>query len=87
MLMNLIVSILYILSLVSFSSCKSPGNTLDWWQTDVIYQIYPRSFMDSNADGIGDLKGKSVLRKKFLARIFFSHFILILYYKKSPVLF
>lgn len=28
-----------------------------WWKEAVVYQIYPRSFMDSNADGIGDLKG------------------------------
>jgi alpha-glucosidase len=29
----------------------------DWWRGAVVYQIYPRSFCDSNGDGVGDLKG------------------------------
>ncbi len=35
--------------------------TQAWWQRGVVYQLYPRSFKDSNADGIGDLMG--VIRK------------------------
>ena len=35
------------------------GYTRKWWKEVVVYQIYPRSFKDSNGDGIGDLKGIS----------------------------
>ena len=28
-----------------------------WWRDGVLYQIYPRSYMDANGDGVGDLRG------------------------------
>lgn len=34
-----------------------PAMDANWWRGAVIYQIYPRSYRDSNGDGIGDLKG------------------------------
>lgn len=34
-----------------------PPVRADWWRQAVVYEIYPRSFADSNADGIGDLRG------------------------------
>ncbi|MEK9639160.1 MAG: alpha-amylase family glycosyl hydrolase, partial [Alphaproteobacteria bacterium] len=41
---------------------------LKWWETAIIYQIYPRSFQDSNADGIGDLQG-IVSRLDYIANL------------------
>lgn len=40
----------------------------DWWKRAVIYQIYPRSFQDSNGDGIGDIRG-IIRRLPYLERL------------------
>ena len=34
-----------------------PDSNKKWWKEAVVYQIYPRSFQDTNGDGVGDLKG------------------------------
>jgi alpha-glucosidase len=39
-----------------------------WWKTAVVYEIYPRSFQDSNADGVGDLPG-ILARLKYLVEL------------------
>ncbi len=45
-------------SQASSDSLNQPAHqNRDWWKNAVIYEIYPRSFQDSNGDGIGDLNG------------------------------
>src|SRR5579862_6787785 len=46
-------------TMVAQETTSLPKKTTDpdWWKHTVFYEIYPRSFADSNGDGIGDLKG------------------------------
>ncbi|MER5948005.1 glycoside hydrolase family 13 protein [Streptomyces sp. NPDC001904] len=44
-------------SSVSLPSATTTREAADWWRDAVIYQVYPRSFADSDADGTGDLEG------------------------------
>ncbi|WP_206313768.1 alpha-glucosidase [Streptomyces coryli] len=46
----------------------TPSPAPAWWKNAVVYQIYPRSFADSNADGIGDLQG-IIERLDYLAQL------------------
>lgn len=45
------------LELIGSARDRAAAASPEWWRGAVIYQIYPRSFLDSNDDGIGDLRG------------------------------
>lgn len=50
------------------ASPTEPCDPFVWWKHGVIYQIYPRSFQDTNGDGVGDLAGV-ISRLDYLVRL------------------
>lgn len=57
--MNKYLIVLLLLQLIACKQeqTKEQKPSSEWWKEAVVYQLYPRSFKDSNGDGIGDLKG------------------------------
>jgi oligo-1,6-glucosidase len=57
------ITLAMVASVILFLSCKSKkaetyhSTEKKWWKEATVYQIYPRSFKDSDGDGVGDLKG------------------------------
>lgn len=63
-LLKIITELLILMNFGKIFSCEGYMNTKEldalnrtWWKEATAYQIYPRSFMDSNGDGVGDLQG------------------------------
>lgn len=56
---SLIALCVSVVLFTAFSCQQEKKSTVDkkWWKEAIVYQIYPRSFSDSDGDGIGDLKG------------------------------
>ena len=61
-----------------------------WWHNAVVYQVYPKSFMDSNGDGIGDLPGITnkldYLAKLGITAIWLSPFMTVLWMIMAMIL-
>jgi alpha-glucosidase len=58
MVIKPVTALIFVLTaLACFGQAPAPKSDQPWWKHAVFYEIYPRSFADSNSDGIGDLNG------------------------------
>ena len=57
-----VLSVVFIFIPVLAVNIPRKDYNLPWWYSGVIYHIYPKSFQDSNGDGIGDINGESINR-------------------------
>src|SRR5438045_9560091 len=57
--MRILFTICYFIAMITDSHAQhlSSSSERQWWKEAVVYQLYPRSFQDSDGDGVGDLKG------------------------------